>query len=415
MASGRKGRDRAVQEQYEDFPYPPRDPEDERKRLIVGSPSNLDEINHYIFDGKRSFDKPFRALIAGGGTGDAAIMMAQQLSDAGTGGSVTYLDLSQASRAVAEARAAIRGLTNIEFLTGSLLDLPGMGLELFDYIDCCGVLHHLDDPDAGLKALTSNLSDEGGMGLMVYATVGRTGVYHVQDALKLLVGDLPQKQQVPLAKKFVTDLPSTNWLVRNPFVGDHKLGADAAFFDLLLHPRDRSYTVPEVDQFLKDAELDLITFVEPVKYDPCVFLKDKELAKRAKNLPPMAQASLAENLTGSLKIHLFYVRKINSSLKTAKISPEMIPVLKEGNPGSALAAAFKGKSSFEVAFDGVKTNFRLPDRSAEMAALIDDGITLREMSEKMGLSWDRFRALFAPFFKLLNSWNILWLRASRPE
>ncbi len=415
MASGRKGRDRAVQEQYEDFPYPPRDPEDERKRLIVGSPSNIDEINHYIFGGKRSFDKPFRALIAGGGTGDAAIMMAQQLSDAGTGGSVTYLDLSKASRAVAEARAEIRGLTNIEFFTGSLLDLPDMGLEPFDYIDCCGVLHHLDDPDAGLKALNSVLSDDGGMGLMVYATIGRTGVYHVQDALKLLVGDLPQKQQVPLAKKFVTDLPSTNWLVRNPFVGDHKLGADAAFFDLLLHPRDRSYTVPEVNEFLKGAELDLITFIEPVKYDPCVFLKDKDLVKRAKKLPPMAQASLAENLTGSLKIHLFYVRKANSTLSTAKISPEMVPVLKEGNPGSALAAAFKGKSSFDVTFDGVKINFPLPDRSAEMAALIDEGITLREMSEKMGLGWDRFRAQFAPFFKLLNSWNILWLRASRPE
>ena len=44
-------------------------------------------------------------LAAGGGTGDGTIMMAQQLADAGNPGTVTYVDLSDASRAIAEARA----------------------------------------------------------------------------------------------------------------------------------------------------------------------------------------------------------------------------------------------------------------------------------------------------------------------
>ena len=35
-------------EQYEAYPYPARDPADEAKRLIEGSPSHLLEINHYI-------------------------------------------------------------------------------------------------------------------------------------------------------------------------------------------------------------------------------------------------------------------------------------------------------------------------------------------------------------------------------
>ncbi len=87
--------------------------------------------------------------------------------------------------AVARARAEARGLANIA-VQGSLLDLAGVGLGPFDYIDCCGVLHHLPDPAAGLAALVSVLAPGGGMGLMVYAPHGRTGVYMLQDALALL-------------------------------------------------------------------------------------------------------------------------------------------------------------------------------------------------------------------------------------
>ena len=99
---------------------------------------------------------------------------------------VTWLDRSAAALKVAQARAAARGLTNIVWEQRSLLDLPGSGLGPFDYIDCCGVLHHLPDPAEGLRALLSVLAPGGGLGLMVYAPHGRTGVYMLQDALRLL-------------------------------------------------------------------------------------------------------------------------------------------------------------------------------------------------------------------------------------
>ena len=38
--------DDRVREQYEAYPYPPRDPRDETKRLIEGSPSHRLEIDH---------------------------------------------------------------------------------------------------------------------------------------------------------------------------------------------------------------------------------------------------------------------------------------------------------------------------------------------------------------------------------
>ncbi|MEP3248155.1 MAG: class I SAM-dependent methyltransferase [Sneathiella sp.] len=411
MAKGRRSRDKAVKKQYEQLPYPPRNPEDERDRLISGSPSHLDEINHYIFGGKRDFSKPFRALVAGGGTGDAAIMLAQQLSDRGTSGSVTYLDLSTASRAVVESRAKVRGLANIEFHTGSLLDLPEMGFDPFDYIDCCGVLHHLEEPEAGLASLKSVLADGGGMGLMLYATLGRTGVYHVQEALKLLVDGDDPVQQLPLAKKLVAGLPSTNWLVRNPFVGDHKMGEDAAFYDLLLHPRDRSYRVAEVLDLLTATEMELVRFLEPVKYDPENFVKDKDVLKQIKSLAYENKAAFAEAITGNIKTHIFYAKKRqDAATSIAEMGPHMIPVLAERTPPTALADTFRGKKIFQVSFDGEKVNFDLPDHIDRIVLLMDGNRTLAEIQTEMSMNWEGFRRLFAPSFKLLNSLNLLWLR-----
>ena len=72
--------------QYEAFPYPRRDPRDEAKRLIVGSPSHLYEVDHWVFGATRPADRPLRALFAGGGTGDGTLMLAQQMArDGGRG------------------------------------------------------------------------------------------------------------------------------------------------------------------------------------------------------------------------------------------------------------------------------------------------------------------------------------------
>src|SRR5580698_232622 len=172
--------------QYETFPYPRREPRDEAKRLIVGSPGHLREVDYWVFGARRPASCPLNALVAGGGTGDATIMLAQQMTSLGRSGKVTWLDRSTAALAIAQGRADARGLTNIAWEQRSLLDLSGSGLGPFDYIDCCGVLHHLPDPAAGLRALLSVLAPGGGMGLMVYAPHGRTGVYMLQDALRLL-------------------------------------------------------------------------------------------------------------------------------------------------------------------------------------------------------------------------------------
>src|SRR5476651_1482420 len=92
--------------QYEAYPYPHRDPRDEAKRLIIGSPGHLREIDHWVFGASRPASRPLRALIAGGGSGDATIMLATQLASSGRPGTVTWLDRSAAALKIAQARAA---------------------------------------------------------------------------------------------------------------------------------------------------------------------------------------------------------------------------------------------------------------------------------------------------------------------
>ncbi|MFL5288312.1 MAG: class I SAM-dependent methyltransferase, partial [Rhodopila sp.] len=286
--------DRQLADQYEAYPYPRRDPREEAKRLIVGSPSHLREIDYWVFGATRPASRPLNALIAGGGTGDATVMLATHLTRLGRPGSVTWVDRSSASLRLAQERAKVRGLTNIVWEQRSLLDLPGSGLGPFDYIDCCGVLHHLPDPAEGLRALLSVLAPGGGLGLMVYAPHGRTGVYMIQDALRMLAPpDEPPQRRLDVARRVMRHLPDTQWLRHNRNFDDHINGGDAGLYDLLLNPRDRAYTVTALDALLRDAGLEVACWVEPLRYDPDAYLHDPKLRARTAALDPLHRAAQA--------------------------------------------------------------------------------------------------------------------------
>jgi SAM-dependent methyltransferase len=403
-----------VRDQYETYPYPSRNPADEARRLIVGSPSNLLEINHYLFGGRRDFAQPFRALVAGGGTGDATIMLAQQLADAGGVGEVVYLDLSAASRSIAEARAEARGLTNIRFVQGSLLDLEALGLGRFDYIDCCGVLHHLAEPDAGLAALTGALAPDGGMGLMVYGRYGRSGVYPLQAVLRSLVGDRPLAEQVSFTRRLLTNLPATNLFVRNPVLRDHT-GSDAELVDLLLHSQDRAYTVEEIAALLRGAGLNLISFVEPLRYDPATYLKDPVLLRQLGSLTPEGRAALAEKLAGNLKTHVFYVsRRPAADTLAWPDGPEAIPCLRVLD-GARLAKAVQRDLVLKGEFDGLALKFPLPRLAPAVLPWIDGRTSLGEIQSALQeldprQEWDHFKAQFDQLYQVLGGLNHLLIR-----
>jgi SAM-dependent methyltransferase len=364
--------DRRLAGQYEAYPYPARNPRDEARRLIVGSPSHIREIDHWVFGANRQSGRPLNALIAGGGTGDATIMLAQQMTTLERPGRVTWLDRSAAALAIAKGRAQARGLTNIVWEQQSLLDLPDSGLGPFDYIDCCGVIHHLPDPAAGLRALLSVLAPDGGMGLMVYAPHGRTGVYMMQDALRRLAPpEETPAHRLDIARRVMKHLPETQWLRHNRNFDDHVNGGDAGLYDLLLNPRDRAYTVPELAALLRDAGLRITCWVEPIRYDPAPLLPDARLRTRLDTMDQTERAALAEALAGNMAVHIVYcvraadqVRRPDPSVETA------VPVCREID-GETLARSIRLDGTLVITIDGLHIPVALPPLATAILPLID--------------------------------------------
>ncbi|MEM0942748.1 MAG: class I SAM-dependent methyltransferase [Pseudomonadota bacterium] len=392
-----------VERQYETYPYPARDPGEEASRLITGSPSDPVEIDHYLFGGKRDWSEPFRALVAGGGTGDGLIMLAQRLSDMGCPAEITYLDLSEASRAIAEARAARRGLTGIRFLTETLLEAPRYGP--FDYIDCCGVLHHLPDPDAGFRALAEALAPEGGIGLMVYAPLGRAGVYPLQQAFGTLFAEDAPERQVALARAALDRLAPTHPFARNPLVGDHRDG-EAGLYDLLLHARDRPYSVEELDAALSQAGLAGVSYVERGRYEPGRYLPSEPAFKtRLDALEPLARAGLAERLAGNMKTHILYASHAVRQPE-AKAHPDAVPHLHRVDPG-ALARQIQAKGRFSLKAEGLDYTVTLPKAAAPILAGIDGRRPLGELVRAAGRDWLTAMGHWGPAARELIGFNML--------
>jgi SAM-dependent methyltransferase len=404
-----------VRAQYEALPYPPRDPREEAIRLITGTPSHILEINHYLFAGRLNFNRPFRALVAGGGTGDACIMLAQQMADRRCPGEVVYLDLSTASREVCEARAKARGLRNIQFLTGSLLDLPTMNIGTFDYIDCTGVLHHLPDPAAGIQALASVLQPEGGMGVMLYGQYGRTGVYPLQEILRTIAPpSMAIEDRIAMTKRLMRFLPTTNLFRRNPYLNDHVTGGDAGLYDLLLHSCDRAYTVPEIGTLASSAGLRVVAFLEPVRYEPATYMSDPVIARQASSLPLMERAAFAERLAGNLRTHVFYATRANYDTVARPEDTQAIPVLREMD-AHTLAAGLQPGQPLVANLDGFPWRAQLPALAPRIIAQIDGRRSVAEIYTSLGAQgglpqWDDFYAQFEDLYVKLHGVNHLLLR-----
>lgn len=410
-------RDQLVQSQYEAYPYPERKPADEATRLIVGSPSQLAEINHYVFGGRRDLSKPLSVLVAGGGTGDGAIMLAQQMTDACVPGEVVHLDQSEHSQSIAEERAQIRGLANIRFVRGSLLDVAEIAPGPWDYIDCCGVLHHLEDPEAGMAALVSVLAPGGGVGVMVYGALGRIGVYHVQEMMGVLAppGESDDQDRVAATRRLIDNLPATAWLNRNRLVRDHQDGGDPGLYDIFLHARDRAYRVPEVIDLVASAGMRLVTFLEPYRYDPLYLVRDPQLKKALAALDPLERAAFAELYLGNQKKHVFYAVRADNSLTPPKPdSPTVIPTL-IGLTSEQAAQQMPTGGKISVATEGHKLEMVMPALARAIAALCDGQRDLTAIhgaiqEKRADLDYDAFKSQFDQFYGVMNAINRMVLR-----
>ena len=308
---------KAVQDQYLDYPYPLRNPEDDKTRLCKMYGDCLGELNHWLYNGKEDFKNKFKILVAGAGTGDSVIFLADQLKD--TNAEIVYLDFSKASMTIAKKRAEYRNLSNITWINDSILNIPNLKLGLFDYINCVGVLHHLEFPDLGLKILKDSLTKKGGMGLMVYAKYGRTGVYHIQDLMQMVNKDITScQEEVKNAWLVINSLPVSNWYIRGKeLISDLHTMGDIGLYDLFLHKQDRAYSIPELYDFVTKADLNFVDFAEArsrllLRLEN--FITDTLLLAELQKRDIIEQQAMCEIITGQIIKHSFFVSNQKPSI-----------------------------------------------------------------------------------------------------
>lgn len=415
-----------VRQQYEQYPYPPRAPEDEHRRLLEVLMDRLALINFYCFQGKHTFEGA-RVLVAGGGTGDSTIYLAEQLRE--KKGEVVYVDISSASLEIARERAAVRKLDNIRFIHCSLLSLTTDEVGEFDYISCTGVLHHLDDPLAGLRALKAVLRPDGGMGVLLYAKYGRTGVYQLQDLMRLMnANESSLADKIDNTRRMLIDLPESNWFrMSEKYLSDHKRLGDSGLVDLLLHEQDVAFSIDEVYSLAAQAELNLVEFCDArarMTYRPETFVRDPVLREKIGRLDLRSRQRMGELIGGMITKHVFYLSpRTDSQAQLSDLSdvPFFFPPRLYRELGRQLAKAMRGRPNAPVSVRH-ETGFEvLFPASPELAAILnnidgqrtwrqvfaaarDEQFTLHEADE-LALSF------FQPTFEQLRQLDWMLLRS----
>jgi SAM-dependent methyltransferase len=163
--------DREVARLYEDYPYP-------AHGIVSSVVARMARPTLDALRAQQRFQRGGRLTIldAGCGTGEQALGIARSTPDA----EVTGLDYSEASLRFARDLAARHGLA-VRFVRGDLsrpLDECGP----FDLIVCVGTLHHLADPELGLRHLRAVLAPEGRLLGMVYGAFGKAALFRARAA-----------------------------------------------------------------------------------------------------------------------------------------------------------------------------------------------------------------------------------------
>ncbi len=294
-ASGYRSSAAEVQAFYERYPYPRAvdSLDDYRARWRDRGRRRAD---FHLFWPATEFEVERRILVAGCGTSQAAKHALRW-----TNAEVTGIDFSGTSVRCTEELKRKHNLANLEVWQLPIERVGELG-KSFDQIVCTGVLHHLDDPDAALRALRNVLAPEGAMHLMVYALYGRAGVYMLQEFCRL-AGVSASDDGIRSLIAALEELPARHPLAR--LLRDAPdFRREGALADALLHPRDRAYSVPQLFEFLEGAALRFGRWIRQAPYSPhCGLMAGLPQVAQIAALGPRDQAAAAELFRGTMTTH----------------------------------------------------------------------------------------------------------------
>jgi SAM-dependent methyltransferase len=296
---------------YDQHPYPP--PVDDLDREIdAWRDGERRRVEHARAWPSLPYREDHSILVAGCGTSQAA-RYALRYPNA----HVVGIDVSPTSLDATRRLVDRHHLTNVELHQVPIEQTASLGRS-FDQIVSTGVLHHLVDPGAGLRALRDALAPEGAMRLMVYARFGRFGVHLIQEYCRLLgVAPTPGEiaDLIPTLRELPTGHPISHALRQTADFED-----DDALADALLNPRDRSFTVPELFELVQGSGMRFGRWVRQAPYRPqCGALTEVPHGPRIAAMNEQDQYAAVELFRGTIQRHTVVAYRDDSPLPTEPV------------------------------------------------------------------------------------------------
>ena len=302
----------AVAKLYNTYPFPP-DP------LTDDTPPGYNwrwnwETAYNFCTGQKPATSEIRILDAGCGTGSGTDYLIHLNPEA----EVVAVDISKKALEVAQERCERSGVIAkhqkpISFHNMRLEDaaeLPGQ----FEMINCVGVLHHMPEPEKGIKALAEKLAPGGIFHIFVYAELGRWEISLMQKAIALLQGNKKGDyvDGVKVGRDIFANLPEQNRILKQEkerwCLENHR---DEAFADMYVHPQEIDYNVDTLFELIEASGLEFVGFSNPQFWSlERLVGKSDDLMTRAKDLSPQEYYRLVELLDPSLTHYEFFLTKL---------------------------------------------------------------------------------------------------------
>ena len=241
-----------VAKQYCTAPYPQwfslQAPEHSTARRVLG--------NYFSNAETHRLEAPCDILIAGAGTCQQAVHSAISY---GAHTQVVAIDVSAPSLAYGARMAKRLGVENIHFATADILRLREID-QMFDVIECVGVLHHMADPYAAWRILVEKLQPGGLMQIGLYSEIARRTIAALSNdpdwpgtnasdgALRTFRHRLMQRAH---------EEPGSNLTASIDFF------ATSDFRDLALHVKEQHCALPEIRDFFAGCDLEFRGFILP--------------------------------------------------------------------------------------------------------------------------------------------------------
>ena len=284
-----------VSQQYEKWVYPA--PIDDLEEWLRGNWQWFDPSHaHRLMWPDRDYRPGMDILVAGCGTNQAAVIAYTNPS-----AHVVAIDVSSASLDHHRWLQQRYDLDNLELHQLPIEDAASLHRD-FDLIITTGVLHHMAEPESGMRALADCLRPEGVLAVMLYANYGRIGVQMMQSVFKDL-GLHQDEASLDVVRDAISQLsplhPLASYLQIAPDLGD-----DAGVVDTFLHGREEAYSIDECHALVEDSGLvfqDL--FLRASYYPPTPTTSPFFTAIAA--MPREQQWSIMQRINASNACHYF--------------------------------------------------------------------------------------------------------------